>query len=292
MMHRKFILFTVSVLLCYLFQCCDNGDTIIPASDMEDILYDYHLADGIASESKGGFEKNVLEYRAAVLRKYGVSQEKFDTSMVYYMRHTDELYAIYQRISDRMQEDARSLGANTSASVTSAGDSANVWNGMKTLVLMPQQPYNLYTFKLKTDSTFHKGDKLLLNFKSNFIFQDGMRDGIAMLAVVLGNDSVVSRVSHMSSNMKTTLQLDDNDSLGIKEIRGFFTLSKSNDNNSSSTTLQLMNIESIQLLRVHTKKTKDPVTPTVTGESTPKRERIPVSEATVDSERVKPIARE
>lgn len=292
MMHRKFLLFTVCLLLCSFFQCCDNDDAIISASDMEDILYDYHLADGIASESKGGFDKNVLEYRAAVLKKYGVTQEKFDTSMVYYMRHTDELYAIYQHISDRMQDDARNLGANTSASVTSAGDSANVWNGMKTVVLMPYQPYNLYNFKLKTDSTFHKGDKLILTFKSNFIFQDGMRDGIAMLAIVFGNDSVVSRVSHISSNMKTTLQLDDNDSLGIKVIRGFFTLSKSNDNNSSSTTLQLMNIESIQLIRVHTKKANTPTAPVTTSGKTQRKELVPMEEANVDSERVKPMARE
>lgn len=291
-MRRIVMLSTVCLLLCCIFHSCDKGNAIIPASDMEKILYDYHLADGMASESKGGYDKNVLVYRAAVLRKYGVTQDKFDTSMVYYMRHTDELYAIYQHISDKMQDEARSLGANTTASVTSAGDSADVWNGAKSVTLMPYQPYNLYSFKLKTDTTFHKGDKLLLSYKSNFIYQDGMRDGMAMLVLVLGNDSVASRVAHMSSNMKTTLQLDDTDSLGIKEIRGFFTLSKNNDNNASSTTLQLMNIQNIQLIRIHTKKLKSSNSQSTPKASAPIRDRVPMKEAVADTERVKPISKE
>lgn len=252
-MRRTIFLIISCLTLTFMTLGCDNGKDIISASDMEEILYDYHLADGVASESDGGFDENIDAFRAAVLRKHGVSQELFDTSMVYYMRHTDELYTIYKRLSERMQEDARQLGANTSANMTSAGDSANVWNGERSLILMPYQPYNVYSFKIKTDTTFHKGDKIVLTFKSDFIFQDGSRDATAMLCIVLGNDSTVSRNSHMSSSLKSTLTLDDRDSLGIKEIRGFFTLSQGNDN-VSSTTLKLMTLKDIELIRVHTKQ--------------------------------------
>lgn len=275
-----------SAFVIFLFCCilvsnvsCNNDDVFIPQSEMEDILYDYHLADAMAREAKGGYDKNALEYRAAVLKKYGVSQEKFDTSMVYYMRHTDVLHKMYENIAERMQNEARSIGADaTGGSVTALGDSVNVWKGETSMVFMPNQPYNLYSFDLKTDTTFHKGDHLVLTFKTDFIFQDGMRDGVAMLSVVFNNDSIAARTTHLSSSMPMLMQIDDNDSLGIKRIRGFFMLSKNNDMNSSSTTLQLMSVSNIQLLRVHSK----------TKPQKPLPSNIPVNEEAPDSERMRP----
>lgn len=203
--------------------------------------------------------------------------------MVYYMRHTDQLHTMYQHISDRMQEEADKMGAGSTGGVTAQGDSADVWNGDKSIVLIPNEPFNLYSFDLKTDTTFHKGDILLLSFKSDFIFQDGMRDGVVVLSATLGNDSVASTVTHLSSSMPSTLQIMDNDSLGIKRIRGFFLLTKNNNANSSSTTLQLMSIHDIQLIRVHPKKSNAPSAP-----MTPSDGRIPVNPNVPDSERMRP----
>lgn len=280
MYHKRFLI--IAVLAAATLAACKDDAAFIPAGEMEDILYDYHLADAMAAQAQGGYEKNAIAYRAAVLRQHGVTQARFDTSMVYYMRHTDELHTIYQHISDRMEEEARSLGAEVAGNASAAGDSANVWNGEKAIVLLPDQPYNLYSFRLKTDTTFHKGDKLLLNFQSDFIFQDGMRDGIAVLAAVLSNDSVVQRTAHLSSSTPMMVQIDDNDSIGIKEIKGFFMLSKNSDPNASATTLQLMSIHGIQLIRVHPAKAKAATVPP------PVPDRIPVNKAMPDSERMKP----
>lgn len=262
---------------------CDRDSHILSSGEMEDILYDYHLADAMAQQAEGGYAKNAVSYRAAVLKKYDITQSEFDSSMVYYMRHTDELHTIYQHISDRMQDEANKVGASSMTAGVASGDSANVWNGEKSLVLIPNEPYNLYTFNLQADTTFHKGDQLILNFKSDFIFQDGMRDGIVMLAVTLGNDSVASSVTHLSSSMASSLQIADNDSLGIKKISGFFLLSKNSDANSSSTTLQLMTISQIQLIRVHPAKKSGQSAPV-----TPPNGRIPVNPNVPDSERLKP----
>lgn len=262
---------------------CDRDSHILSSGEMEDILYDYHLADAMAQQAEGGYAKNAVSYRAAVLKKYDITQSEFDSSMVYYMRHTDKLHTIYQHISDRMQDEANKVGASSMTAGVASGDSANVWNGEKSLVLIPNEPYNLYTFNLQADTTFHKGDQLILNFKSDFIFQDGMRDGIVMLAVTLGNDSVASSVTHLSSSMASSLQIADNDSLGIKKISGFFLLSKNSDANSSSTTLQLMTISQIQLIRVHPAKKSGPSAPV-----TPTDGRIPVNPDVPDSERIKP----
>ena len=282
-MRKTLFFFIATFVVAFLTVSCDHDKHIISSGEMEDILYDYHLADAMAQQADGGYAKNAVAYRVAVLKKYDVSQSDFDSSMVYYLRHTDQLHTMYQHISDRMQEEADKLGASSSGGVTAQGDSADVWNGERSFVLIPNEPFNLYSFDLKTDTTFHKGDILLLNFKSDFIFQDGMRDGVVMLAVTLGNDSVASSVTHISSSMASSVQIADNDSLGIKRIRGFFFLAKNNDANSSSTTLQLMSIHDIQLIRVHPKKVPGQQTP-----MTPAGGRIPVDPNLPDSERMRP----
>ncbi len=282
-MRHAPILVILTLLAVTLIGCHDSSSAVISEGEMEEILYDYHLADAMAQQAEGGYEKNAIAYRAAVLKKYGVSQERFDTSMVYYMRHTDRLHDMYENIAERMQAEARSIGADASGgSVSAKGDSANVWKGEPSLVLVPNQPYNLYSYDLKTDTTFHKGDHILLSFRSDFIFQDGMRDGVAVLAVVFNNDSVVSRSVHMSSSMPMTMQIDDEDSLGIKQIKGLFMLSKNNDMNASSTTLQLMTVSNIQLIRVHSKD-KPRNTP-----NAPLPATMTVDKALPDSERMKP----
>lgn len=279
MKSNSSIWFIVAVMAFCLVCGCHNDDVFIPQDEMENILYDYHLADAMAREAKGGYDKNSLQYRAAVLKKYGVTQAKFDTSMVYYMRHTDQLHTMYEHIAERMEDEARNVGADASGgSVTARGDSANVWKAESNMVFIPNQPYNVYSFDLRTDTTFHKGDKLLLGFRADFIFQDGMRDGVVMLSVVLNNDSIVSRTSHLSSSMPMSLEIDDNDSIGIKRIRGFFLLAPSVDANSSSTTLRMMSISNIQLLRIHSKSQPQKSLPSA----------IPTDSLAPDSERMRP----
>lgn len=254
-MSRVFRILWLSLLAAILLGSCKPGvpHDFIQPDDMEKLLYDYHLADALADQATGDHGANIIAYRAAVLKKYGVTQAEFDSSMVYYMRHTDELHTIYEHISDRMQQDARDMGSTVTMSGGLTGDSTDVWKLDPSMVLIPNEPFNVYNFNLKADSTFHKGDAISLMFRSNFIFQDGMRDGIVMLAITFKNDSVGSSIVHVSSSQAMAITVTDNSQLGIKEIRGFFLLNKNNMANSSSTTLQLATFYDIHLLRIHQK---------------------------------------
>ena len=62
----------------------------------------------------------------------------------------------------------------------------------------------------------------MLDFNSDFIYQDGMRDGVAMLSVTFNNDSIASQTIHISSAVHNTLTIYDDNRLGIKAVNGFF----------------------------------------------------------------------
>lgn len=235
-------------------------DRYIQPDKMEDILYDYHIADAMY-QSNSGEAATMIAYKTAVLKKNGVSEAEFDSSMVYYTRHTRLLQKIYESLSTRLSKEALALGASASEinqySLNSAnGDTTNVWTGERSIVFSPYRPFNLSSFTLKTDTTYKAGDNLWLNFDTQFIYQEGSREAVAMLSVKFNNDSVSSQNVYVSTPNHYTLQISDNNHVGIKEIKGYFILNKGNSADAYSTTFKLMIISNISLIRIHAPKPK------------------------------------
>lgn len=251
------------VILMGLLACKPSmPDDIISPGKMEDILYDYHLADGIAY-AEGNYDElgyRKLVYREAALRKHGVTQAEFDSSMVYYYRHTEKLHDIYLNLAKRLNNDALALGATANelgqlGGEVSSGDTATVWSDTRSAILMPVAPFNVVSFEVKADTSYHAGDRLLLSFDGQFIFQDGMRDCVAMLAVTFTNDSVATQVQHLSSDSHYTIQVYDNDRIGVKGARGFIYLTRGQNNDTQ--TLKLMSVSNMKLLKMHTQPPKE-----------------------------------
>lgn len=231
---------------------------VLSKGKMTDILYDYHLALAMAHMDDNGDKGQSLAYREAVLRKHDVTSAEFDSSMVYYMRHTELLEDVYKDLTDRYNNEITAMGGSASAggefaNLSATGDTANVWNLATSMVFMPVKPFNSTSFDIKVDSTFHKGDRLMLDFDAQFIYQDGMRNGVAMLAVQFGNDSIAQRTIMIQSTQHYSVELSDDDSLGIKSVKGYFMLMNGDNGTgvSSQTTLKLMFLEHIKLIRMH-----------------------------------------
>ena len=251
-------LFIASV--CYIVFACKPGvpRDIIQPGKMEDILVDFHVADGMAQNNPAANNNvpyNRTLYRLGVLKKYNVTQAEFDSSMVYYSRHSDKLHDIYKGVADRLSKKALSLGASADdvkrfGSVTADGDTANVWLGEPSVVLLSCPPYNVYSFSIEADSAYRKGDRMILNFDVNSIIQDGSRDAVAMLAVKFGNDSIASRNMHFTGTQHQVIEVADSKHLGIKEVKGFFYMSK-NNNAQSTTSLRIISLSNIRLIRFH-----------------------------------------
>lgn len=234
---------------------------VLSKGKMTDILYDYHLALAMAHMDDNGDKGQSLAYREAVLRKHDVTSAEFDSSMVYYMRHTELLEDVYKDLTDRYSNEITAMGGSAKeggefANLSATGDTANVWNLATSMVFMPVQPFNSTSFDIKVDSTFHKGDRLMLDFDAQFIYQDGMRNGVAMLAVQFGNDSIAQRTIMIQSTQHYSVELSDADSLGIKSVKGYFMLMNGDNGTgvSSQTTLKLMFLEHIKLIRMHPQK--------------------------------------
>lgn len=166
-MNRPFshiIVFMASVL-CIV--SCKPGvpKEVIQPDDMEDILYDYYVSQGIASmpgPQSGSEDYKRDMYFNSVLNKYGVTRAEFDSALVYYYTRADRFVEIYKSVQERMSEEALNLGATEgeverfTAMQSLSGDTASIWEGMKSARLMPQAPYNKMQFVQKADTSFRK----------------------------------------------------------------------------------------------------------------------------------------
>lgn len=261
---KKLMICLVAVMaLLFCVSSCKPSlpSGVLSKGKMTDILYDYHLALAMAHMDDNGDKGQSLAYREAVLRKHDVTSAEFDSSMVYYMRHTELLEDVYKDLTDRYNNEITAMGGSAKeggefANLSATGDTANVWNLATSMVFMPVKPFNSTSFDIKVDSTFHKGDRLMLDFDAQFIYQDGMRNGVAMLAVQFGNDSIAQRTIMIQSTQHYSVELSDDDSLGIKSVKGYFMLMNGDNGTdvSSQTTLKLMFLEHIKLIRMHPQK--------------------------------------
>ena len=252
------IVFMASVL-CIV--SCKPGvpKEVIQPDDMEDILYDYYVSQGIASmpgPQSGSEDYKRDMYFNSVLNKYGVTRAEFDSALVYYYTRADRFVEIYKSVQERMSEEALNLGATEgeverfTAMQSLSGDTASIWEGMKSARLMPQAPYNKMQFVQKADTSFRKGDSFMLSFKSDFLYQGGNKDALLYLAVKYTNDSIVAQATHFSVSGINQLRINPVD-LMPKEIMGYFYLGQGYEKSSD---LRLLSISDIQLIRFHKKK--------------------------------------
>lgn len=256
-MRGKIIHIIYIGIVLILPSACKPGvpSEFIQPGDMEDILYDYYVSQGIASiPSINSGDENYKRdlYFNAVLKKHHVTRADFDSSLVYYYTRADHFVEICHNVQDRLSQDALDLGASegeveryTAHSLT--GDTANVWEGSRCIMLIPYAPYNRMQFVQKADTSYHKGDHFVLAFRSNYLYQSGAKDAIVYIALKYENDSIVSKVTRFSVSGDTQLRFDACD-LKVKEVMGYFYLGAGNEKN---TELKLLFLTDINFIRFH-----------------------------------------
>ena len=258
--HIVFVFLSVLVFAC----TPKVPKEYIQPDDMEDILYDYYVSQGIArQESRNGMEGPDMDYKRelyfeAVLKKYDLTRAEFDSSLVYYYTRSDRFVKIWKNVQERLGEAAMEYGASagevetfTARSLT--GDTANIWNGVISQVLLPYAPYNRMQYYLQADTAYRKGDSFMLTWNSDFLYQSGSKDAVAYLAVKYKNDSVATTVSHFSVNGRSQLRLEGCDE-PVKEIMGYIYLGQGYEPTS---TMKMLILSNIQLIRFHKKQDEE-----------------------------------
>lgn len=222
--------------------------------EMVDILYDYHVADGMVQTNFDSPDSVAMRaYRISILKNHGVTQADFDSSMVYYTRHTRLLQKVYDKIADRLDREAVERGGQAGfTDLTENADTTNVWKRSTAFVLSPYLATNRMSFEIKADSSYHEGDRMVLDFDAQFLYQDGMCDALVVLAITYANDSVEYVNNSISTSSHYHMQIMNEGRLAIKSMRGFWMLSSDRAMpTSSATTFKLFIVSNVRLVKMH-----------------------------------------
>lgn len=232
----------------------------IQPDDMEDLIYDYHLAQGIASQQDGNQDYNRELTFELVLKKHGLTQAQFDSSLVYYYTRADRFQEIYKHVQERLDTEAEKYGAATNdVRITAnslSGDTTDVWKGNRALMLINDRPYHLYQFSQKADTSYRAGDSFMMSLNSTWLMQQGNRQASIYLAITYENDSTVKQYSTISTSGPTTLRVPYCKER-VKEIKGFM-MCGMRPNNDNSSNLCLLFMNDIQLIRFRNKLSDTP----------------------------------
>lgn len=204
---------------------------VISERRMEQILHDYHIAQGMAENTPRTAEETedmmLYDYQHAVFRKYGITEEEFERSMAFYCSDMDRMIRIYKNVTQRLEREADALGVQTAeikrdvyADLTQEGDTANVWADRDLVALKPTMLENFYTWRIDADSTWLPGDDLLWRFQMLQLSQGGISALEVDLVVVYDNDSVRSAITHITTNPLVELRIKSPDDWMPREITG------------------------------------------------------------------------
>lgn len=254
---KHMILLVVGLLL---FAACKPKipKEYIQPDEMEDLLYDYYVAQSMpvrnGSKEDMDFDR---QYNANLaLKKYGRTQAELDSSMRYYYINMEEFQKILSNVQKRLSEKAVELGASSSeverfTTQSLSGDTTEVWEDSRQMVLLPQSPYNIQQFSLKADTSYHQGDSFLMTFGSTFLVQSGSKTAWVLLSVRYENDSIITHHTSISTGT-TTLRVPPC-KLKAEELMGFVYMPKrkASDNENDMCVLLL---DHVQLVRFHNKQ--------------------------------------
>ncbi|MDL2241634.1 DUF4296 domain-containing protein [Bacteroidales bacterium OttesenSCG-928-L03] len=107
-------LLPILVLFVVLWGCSDRPSRILSDKKTEDVLYDLYLADAIKDEHFVIFNNDSARKQALldeIFAKHKISEETFDSTLVWYAGHLDKYVKVLERVSARYTEKETALRA-------------------------------------------------------------------------------------------------------------------------------------------------------------------------------------
>lgn len=203
-------------------------DTVLSDAQMEDVLYDYHIAKAMGEGLSYNENYKRVLYVESAFRKNGITKEQFDSSMVWFSRNPEALSKIYENVNARLKVEKENLEVliaqrDNKPRTSKAGDSIDVWAWQRLYQLSGMPMDNRVTFTLPSDSNFQDRDTLRWNVR--FLFQGAEYDSVSAPVMAMQirykNDSIVGNMFPVLRAGEYSLSLQG-DTLGaIEEVTGF-----------------------------------------------------------------------
>ena len=249
-------------------------DDIIQPDAMQDLLYDYHLASTMSSSLPYTESYQKDAYFDYVFQKHHVTEAEFDSSMVWYTRHAEELATIYRNLQERLEREEKQMKEQVAKrdnqiDVSMSGDTVDVWQDRTLYWLSASSLTNKVVFDLKTDTTFKSQDAMELQADFHFI-PSKATSGKAVMAL------------NFTRPGKQRLYLRPDSAFTIQSVSGFIYYSNNEHPDAS------LLVDDIRLTRYHNHEMPQELVDTLKQE----RDTLQASRAgvrTIENKKLQPM---
>lgn len=252
---RRIDILAIALLAVVLSGCrLRRPDDVLSPKRMEQFLYDYHLAQAVGAELPKEERYTSQAYIDWAYSKNGITKSEFNTSLVWYTRNPKELAKIYKHLSNRIDDEYKSVSRALSqiekkSFTVLSGDSVNLWYLDRTALLNTSDYMNKLTFKINRDTTFHKGDTICFNLSGTFVSVDSGVPWYSYMSVsAYYGDSVSTADTILRSNGDVNLSLILDSKKDMSSISGSINYLDSTDNRNG-----ILVITGMELMRYHRK---------------------------------------
>ncbi len=245
----KYFSSTILFLLLVLTSCGKKvPDDILPPEKMEAVLYEHQFSNALRMELPYGTMENRKAFWSYINKKHGVTQAEFDSSMVWYTRHSSYLNDVYKEVQNRFQRDIQLLEKQENVLIAKktslSGDSMDVWQDF-TLHLLSSSPLNdKLIFAIQADTTYKPLDKFSLESHLTFFPSAPTQHAIVALSIVFTNDSIIGITKQIKESGFHQLTLQPDSAYEIRTVKGFVYLPKGKKTNS-------LLLNRLKLMRYH-----------------------------------------
>lgn len=229
MQINKHPLIYVLVLIFVLTGCkVRRPKEVIPESQMESLLYDYHIAKALGENLPYNENYKKALYVEYVFKKHGTTEAVFDSSMVWYTRNAKVLSKIYEQVNKKLKDQLNELDdliaiRDNKPKISAPGDSIDVWLLERMLHITGSPLNNKLSFSIPSDSNFKARDTLQWNVHYHFLDlkPDSSEAALMAMAIQYSNDSVIGCSKTISVSGLQSIRLQANTLGDIKEVRGY-----------------------------------------------------------------------
>lgn len=237
------------IALFVLAACSHDPDYVIDEKDMVDLLVDVHKAEAVIESNYNQYSSKAdkKKLREAVFLKHGITQEQFDTNLVWYGHHIEEYMKIYEQVVERLKaenEEAKKLLAeDNSQTMSQPGDSVDVWKQRRAHVFDTRQASNLLTFDIAPDENFRTRDYFELRFKVLLLPKLSVKPQVYLAARHINHDIVYNQLD-IDREGWHSLPLQTDSAMALSRINGYIVL-------PMQTVPGTMYVDSLTLIRRH-----------------------------------------
>ena len=237
------------IALFVLAACSHDPDYVIGEKDMVDLLVDVHKAEAVIESNYNQYSSKAdkKKLREAVFLKHGITQEQFDTNLVWYGHHIEDYMKIYEQVVERLKaenEEAKKLLAeDNSQTMSQPGDSVDVWKQRRAHVFDTRQASNLLTFDIAPDENFRTRDYFELRFKVLLLPKLSVKPQVYLAGRHINHDIVYNQLD-IDREGWHSLPLQTDSAMALSRINGYIVL-------PMQTVPGTMYVDSLTLIRRH-----------------------------------------